>query len=119
MRRWTYLLLGAIAGAGTTLAGVYFYERPVITFWLQSHYLSSASQGRLDVAVLQRLRADDIAEAINVMEHRLDMHIATLEGYEMAFAESDRDRLIVSGLEAIRDYRKQFPREAASHGANE
>ena len=72
-RLWGAAMLGALAGAAVALGVAYAYSRPVIEFWVHSPYVSAASQGKLNVAVLRHLRAGDISGATEVMENRLSL----------------------------------------------
>lgn len=109
MKPWQHVVLGAVIGAAATFGGVYLYAKPIITFIEHSPYISAASQAKLDIAVLRRLRAGDVTSATEIMEGRLSLDDATLSRYDAAIPQKARDYLVLSGREAIREYRTQYP----------
>jgi hypothetical protein len=109
MKRWHLVAIGMLSGAGTTGVVAYAFSRPIIELFGHSVFVSAASQGALDVAVLRKLRSGDEAGAIETMEYRLAGNEITLTEYANSTRPTEREPVVVAAMARIYEYRKQYP----------
>jgi hypothetical protein len=109
MKRWHLVAVGFLSGVVVTGAAAYVVSLPIVELFAHSTYISAASNGALDVAVLNKLRSGDPADAIQTMELRLAGNEVTLAEYIHSTEASKRAPAVVSAVSKIDDYRKQYP----------
>jgi hypothetical protein len=109
MGRWHLIAVGVLVGSVATAVAAYAYSRPIVKLFGYSAYISAASQGSLDVAVLRKLRSGDTAGAIDTMEYRLVGNEITLAEYASSTAPTEREPVVLSAMAKIDEYRKQHP----------
>jgi hypothetical protein len=107
MSRWLLFVSGVLSGLVLAVGGVYLYYRDFYTLVAHSPYVSAASQARLDIAVLRKLKAGDLGGAAELMEWRLKLNETTLNGYTQAFPSDEQDELVTAGLRYVEQYRKE------------
>jgi hypothetical protein len=109
MKRWHLIALGILIGFAVAGLAAYAFSRPIFNLFAYAPYVSAAAQGSLDVAVLRKLRAGDIAGAIETMEHRLVGEEITLSEYASTTPATRREPNISSAMAKIEEYRKEHP----------
>ena len=107
MNKWQSLVFGVALGAALALVGVYLYGGEYRRFAAHSPFVSAASQARLDVAVLRKLRSGDAAGASVLMEERLRINETTLSEYQTAYPAHDRDKAVEAAAAAVAEYRSE------------
>lgn len=100
-------LVGAIGGAvGTN----YFWKRFMNTFYSTS----LAAQTGMDVSLLKQLRANNVTNAIDLLEIELDGSVVGLGVYLRDIPESRRDPTHLEILSQAKGYRSKFPHQSSS-----
>ena len=107
MKRWHLVAIGVLTGVITAGLTAYSVSRPMAELFAYSTYVSAASNGSLDVAVLEKLRSGDTSGAIETMEQRLAANEVTLAEYAHSTEASKRQPPIDSAIARIDEYRKQ------------
>lgn len=109
MKRWHLIAMGVVIGVAVAGLAAYAFSRPVFKLFAYAPYISAASQGSLDVAVLRKLRSGDTAGAIETMEYRLVGNEITLSEYASSTPAPEREPNITSAMAKIEQYRKEHP----------
>jgi hypothetical protein len=99
-------LVGAV---GTGLAVGYFYNRSA----LRLVCLSEAAKAGMDVSVLNQLQANNITNAIRLLDTQLDGSLITLWFFRNDITPSDRDTTL-GILRKAKEYRAKFPHRSGS-----
>jgi hypothetical protein len=89
------------------VGGVYVYYREFYEFVVHSPYVSAASQAKLDIAVLRKLKAGDVEAASELMEWRLKLNEVTLAGYDQAFPSADQDEVVTAAIDHVEQFRRE------------
>ena len=110
MHRWQLFVAGSLCGVLLAVVGGYLYQREFMTFVAHSPYVAAASEAKLDVAVLRKLKAQDLGAAAALMEQRLSLREVTLSEYQNAFPPNRQDDVVLAGARAVEQYRKEWPK---------
>ena len=97
-------------GAALALGLGYLYTKEYRTFVVHAPYVRAASEAKLDIALLRRLKAGDLPGASELTDARLKIHEATIAEYRRQFPHEDQDATVLSGAEAIEQYRSEASR---------
>ena len=97
-------------GAALAHSVGYLYTKEYRTFVAHAPYIRAASEARLDIALLRKLKAGDLAGASELADARLKIHEATLAEYRRQFPHEDQDAAVLSGAEDIEQYKSEASR---------
>jgi cobalamin-dependent methionine synthase I len=104
-------LVGAV-GAGVTVG--YSYNRMA----LRLVCLSETAKAGMDVGVLNQLQANNITNAIRLLDTELDGSLVTLWFFRDDIRPSDRD-ITLGTLRKAKEYRAKFPHQGDSSTIDE
>lgn len=96
------------AGAGVALGAAYLVALPVVRLFGTAPLYRAASEGKLDVSLLRKLRSGDTNGPIKSLELLLDGNIVTLGTYAKEGDHELRSEA-VSALSDLARYRRDFP----------
>jgi len=108
--RWQLFVGGVALGATLALGVGYMYMNEYRTFLAHAPYVRAASEAKLDVALLRKLNAGDLAGALELTDARLKIHEATLAEYRRQLPHEDQDATVISGAAAIEQYKSEVSR---------
>jgi hypothetical protein len=99
-----------VLGAAVTLGVGYLYTKEYQTFVVHAPYVRAASEAKLDVALMRKIKAGDLVGASELTEARLKIHEDTLAEYRRQFPREEQDAAVLAGAAAIEKYRSEASR---------
>jgi hypothetical protein len=101
-----------VSGVLLTWFGGYLFLRPVFRMFQEGSFRAAAAEARLDISLLEKLRAGDTGRVIDALEGHLDSRLVTLSVYEDVVPAANRDKYVYESLNRVVSYRRANPRPA-------
>jgi hypothetical protein len=111
-----FLVIGLLAGGA---AGWYSARDDLARTWVGVTFYRAASEGRLQIRILQDLRKGDTKRSIETLELLLDANLVMLAQFREEDLPKEKIEAIHAAISEIRQYREKYPRVAASPSAQE